>query len=60
MLGCPKEGSRVRLKTARDRKGFLETYEVDEGRIMAFVRWDDEELQPVVSPYDIEEAELDA
>lgn len=55
--GLPKEGDRVRSKHAPDLVGVLEEYDLDEGRLMAWVKWDNDpnsEYQNYLNPYDLE------
>lgn len=56
MFGCPKEGSKVRLRGSTE-VGFLVGYEVEDGRVMATVDWGVYTCE--VNPYDLEVVDAD-
>lgn len=55
--GLPKEGSKVRLKNLPSLVGVLEEYDMDEGRLMARVKWDNDpnnDYNDYINPYELE------
>lgn len=55
--GLPREGDRVRSKDCPKLVGVLEEYELEEGRLMAWVKWDNDpngEYNDHMNPYKLE------
>lgn len=54
MVELPNVGDRVRLKAKPSLVGTVESFDCDEGRMMCFVKWDDDpnrEFEDYLDPY---------